>query len=193
MAKKKRGYVDPVAHGIGFEELPKPGSKEFDRLTTSMAREMRREIDKEVRKSKSAMKAFLRRLNIADVRTVFRCHRFIISGDRAFLLVNRVYLSRNEVIVRFYLTEETLAFIAAEKWPMDLRIELLSGTGDIKGKVLLRGVRFIRNVVESLQFDYTKTDILTMDVRLSFKKAYLDTVGCLDKKGLRPITGLPRN
>ena len=58
----------------------------------------------------------------------------------------------------------------------------MSGTGDIKGIVLLYGVRFIRNVVESLQFDYTKTDILTMDVRLSFKKAYLDTVGCLDKK-----------
>lgn len=55
------------------------------------------------------------------------------------------------------------------KYPSKLLIALISGEGKIVKRIILKGVKFKSGPIIPLDLDYTKTEVLTHTVKLTYK------------------------
>jgi hypothetical protein len=110
---------------------------------------------------------------------VFRFNRFRLEGegltygDENFALVKSVVIRKKKLIISFYLAEENLSFLYVHKWPSKLKVALVAGDGTVKARIIFYGVEFVKNVIKSLNFDYQKTDVQVLKVKLEYSNSSL--------------------
>ena len=108
-------------------------------------------------------------LNPSEIKAL-RQHRWYLQGDEHYLLLKSInILSKNSLLLTYYMEEKYLNKITSAKYPSKLTLAFTNGKGEIIKRIVFKGVKFKRHLWYNLDLDYSKTDLLKHTVELTFK------------------------
>jgi len=113
--------------------------------------------------------------SLTETIETFRQHRFQVGPGEVFHLLKDFYhCDHKQILLVFYLGQPSWDLIVKREYPDPLNLSLKRGDGTTAGRIVFSGVKHVRDDIPN-KLSYVETDILTMNVLLSYENVTLQS------------------